>query len=325
MKRIFLSTAIASASIFALPATATAQDYPISGKPITMIVPFAPGGASDTLVRLLGQRLSTLWDTSVVVQNRPGGDMVIALQTVSRAEPDGHTISLTTSSFALNKAMKPDFPMDPLTDVTYMGLIGQSSYVLAVDAGAEYNSFEELLEATRGNSDKFNYASCCLGTYFAAEMIKNDTGLEGMHVPYKGSSPALNAMLAKDVQYIIDTTTATRPFVDAGNLKPLMVTGRKRSSSFPDVPHLTEAGVPGDYEVGVWYGFALPANTPDHIAQKANAALNEILAMPEVKSRIEELDIEVTPTTPEELTERVKKDLQAYTELLAVTDLDFGK
>lgn len=145
-----------------------------------------------------------------------------------------------------------------------------------------------------------------------------------MHVPYKGSAPALNAIFSKEVQYIIDTTTATKPFIASEKLRPLMVTGRKRSASFPEVPHLSEAGVPGDFEVGVWYGFVFPAGTPAEIVTKANTTLNKILAMPDVKSRIESFDIEVVPSTPENMTARVARDVQSYTAAMKSAKLDFG-
>lgn len=324
MRHTFLAMAVTAASMISINSTASAQDYPLKGKPISMIVPFAPGGASDILVRLLGQKFSEIWETPVVVQNKPGGEMVIALQSVARADKDGYTMGLTTSSFALNKVVRKDFPMDPVADLASIGIIGRSSYVLAVNADSSYKSFKELESATRDKNQHFSYASCCFGTYFAAEMIKASTGLDGVHVPYKGSSPALQAMLAKDVQYIVDTTTATKPHIVSGKLRPLMVTGRERSLSLPDTPHMTEAGVPGDFEVGVWYGLVFPAGTPMDIVQKANATLNRILALPDVKSRIEGLDIEVTPTSPEKMAARVTSDLKSYNEAIKVAKLKFG-
>ncbi len=324
MKRNFLSAAIIATSVLALGASASAQDYPKKGKPINLIVPFAPGGASDILARLVGQKLNEQWETPVVVQNKPGGDMLIALQSVSRSEKDGYTIGLTTSSFALNKVVKKDFPMDPITDFSFIGTIGQSPYLLAVGADSKIKNFKELEAASREKNSNFSYASCCFGTYFAAEMIKNATKLDGVHVPYKGSSPALNAILSKEVEYIIDTTTATKPFITSGKLRPLMVTSRKRAASFPDVPSMTEAGVPGDFEVGVWYGFAFPAGTPADIVKKANTTLNKILAMPDVKAKIESFDIEVLTSTPEQMTERVKADLQSYIAATKSANLSFG-
>ncbi len=324
MKRTFLAIAAAATTIFSVTATAQAQDFPKKGKAVNMVVPFAPGGASDLLVRLLGQKFSEIWETPVVVQNKPGADMIIALQSVSRSDKDGYTIGLTTSSFALNKVVKKDFPMDPVNDFAAIGLIGQSSYVVAVSTDSKYKSFKELEAASREKNSNFSYASCCFGTYFVAEMIKSATKLDGVHVPYKGSSPALNAILSSEVQYIIDTTTATKPFITSGKLRPLMVTGRKRSTSFPDVPNLTEAGVPGDFEGGVWYGLVFPAGTPADIVKKANATLNHVLAMPEVKARIEGLDIEVTPTTPQKMNEIITSDLQKYTAIAKSAQLNFG-
>ena len=324
MKRTFISAAAVAASILAIGGNAVAQDYPKKGKAINLIVPFAPGGASDILARIVGQKLNEQWETPVIVQNKPGGDMVIALQSVARSEKDGYMIGLTTSSFALNKVVKKDFPVDPVADFAFIGTIGQSPYLLAVGADSKITNFKELEAATRAKGSKFSYASCCFGTYFAAEMIKHATQLDGVHVPYKGSSPALNAILSKEVEYIIDTTTATKPFVASGKLRPLMVTGRKRSASFPDVPNMSEAGVPGNFEVGVWYGFVFPAGTPADIVKKTNAMLNKILAMPDVKAKIESFDIEVMPSTPEQMTARVNSDLQSYITTVKTAKLEFG-
>ena len=155
-------------------------------------------------------------------------------------------------------------------------------------------------------------------------MIKSATTLKGLHIPYKGSAPALNAILAKEVEYIIDTTTATKPFLASGKLRPLLVTGRTRSLSLPDVPNLTEAGVPGEFEVGVWYGFVFPAGTPPDIVKKANLTLNKILAMPDVKARIEGFDIEVTPTTSEQMGQKVIADLDKYLTAAKKANLKFN-
>ncbi len=324
MKNPLISISVAALALAATTGLAFSQEYPKSGKAINIIVPFAPGGAADTLSRLVGQKLSEEWGNPAIVQNKPGADMVIGLQFVSKAEKDGYTIGLTTSSFALNKVVKKDFPVDPIKDFSSIGIVGQSSYVLAVDANSKYKSFKELEAATKENKGKYSYASCCFGTYFAAEMIKTATQLDGLHVPYKGSSPALTAMLSKEVEYIIDTTTATKPFITSGKLRPLLVTGRKRSLSFPDVPHLTEAGVPGDFEVGVWYGFVFPAGTPTEIITKVNLALNKILAMPDVKARMEGLDIEVTPTSAEQMSQKVISDLDKYVTAAKKAKLNFG-
>lgn len=325
MKRTFLAIALAATSILTISGNALAQNYPESGKPISLIVPFAPGGASDILARLVGQKLTEEWGNPVVVQNKPGGDMVIALQSVARADKDGYTLGLTTSSFALNKVVKTDFPLDPVNDFSPIGLIGKSPYLMAVRADSDIKTFKDLEAASAKKDSHLSYASCCFGTYFAAEMTKTATNLEGVHVPYKGSSPALNAILAKEVDYIIDTTTATKPFIESGKLRPLMVTSRTRAPSFPDVPSLTEAGVPGDFEVGVWYGLVFPAGTPDAVVNKANAALNKILAMPDVKAKIENFNVEVTPTSPSDMKARVSSDLQSYVAAAKAANLTFGK
>lgn len=324
MKRTFLSLAIAAVPLLATGGNALASDYPKKGKPINLIVPFAPGGASDILSRLIGQKLNEQWDATVVVQNKPGGDMVIAMQSVARSDKDGYTIGLTTSSFSLNKVVKKDFPLDPVKDFAFIGIIGQSPYLLSVSADSKIQSFKALEAATQEKKSNFSYASCCFGTYFAGEMIKNATTLDSVHVPYKGSTPALNAILSKEVEFIIDTTTATKPFITSGKLRPLMVTSRQRAPSFPDVPNMTEAGVPGNFDVGVWYGFVFPAGTPASIVKKANATLNKILAMPDVKAKIENFDIEVTPSTSEKMAERVAADYQFYVQAAKTANLSFG-
>lgn len=312
MKKALIPIAMAATAVLAVNGAAWAQDYPKNGKTINILVPFPPGGASDALARLVGQKLSDAWGTPVVVQNKPGGDMLIGLQAVAKSEKDGYTIGLTTSSFALNKVVKKDFPMDPVGDFAFIGLMGQSPYVLAVNADSRHKTFKELEAATQDKSGKFSYASCCLGTYFAAEMIKNATRLDGLYVPYKGSAPAMTSILSKEVDYVIDTTTSNKPFIASGKLRPLMVTSRQRTAAFPDVPNMTEAGVPGDFDIGVWYGLAFPAGTPADIVKKANATLNKILAQPDVKEKIESFAIDVTPSTPEQMTERAAKDLRSF-------------
>lgn len=323
MKKFLTSVSIATLTFTATASLSIAQDYPKSGKAINIIVPFAPGGASDSLSRLIGQKLTEEWGNPTIIQNKPGADMVIGLQYVSKSEKDGYTIGLTTSSFALNTVVKKDFAMDAVKEFVSIGMIGQSSYVLAVDGNSKYKTFKDLETATKDNKNKFSYASCCFGTYFAAEMIKSATDLKGLHIPYKGSAPALNAILGKEVEYIIDTTTATKPFIASGKLRPLMVTGRTRSMSLPNVPHLTESGVPGNFEVGVWYGFVFPAGTPAEIVTKTNLALNKILAMPDVKARIEGFDIEVTPTTSEQMGQKIVADLDKYLAAAKKANLKF--
>lgn len=325
MKRTILTVALAAATILPLAVHAQANDFPKKGAVINLIVPFPPGGAADMQTRLLGQKLAELWGVNAVVQNKPGGDMAIGLQQVARSEPDGHTIGVTTSSFGLNKTVRSGFPLDPVKDFAPIGLVGQSGYVLAVHADTPYKTFKELEVATQAKGNDFNYATCCLGPYFATEMIKTVTGLKGMHIPYKGSSPALNAALSKDVDFIVDTTTIIKPQVDAGKLRPLLVTGRANSVTMPDVPHLGQAGMPGTFDVGVWYGWTFPAGTPKAIVDKTNAALNQILAMPDVKAQMERLDILVTPTTPDEMQSRVVADLAQYEKTIKEAKLTFGQ
>ncbi|WP_170168272.1 Bug family tripartite tricarboxylate transporter substrate binding protein [Pseudorhodoferax soli] len=307
-----------------MPTHATAQGYPEKGKTLTIVVPFSAGGATDIMARLIGQKFAEQWGVTAVVVNKPGADLLIGSQEVTRAKKDGYTMGLTSHSIALNKVVREGFPFDPSKDFDSVGMVGISSYVLAVDQRSPYKTFQDLEAASQAASDKFSYASCCTGTFIATEMLKEATKLKGLHIPYKGSAPAVNAMMGGETQFIMDTVTAVKPFIDSGKLRPLLITTREGSGALPGVPGLKDAKIPGTFEIAVWWGMVLPPATPPEIVAEANRTLNRILSMPDVRQRMEGFQIDVLQSTPKEMTERWQTDLDKYTKLVKAANLSFA-
>jgi len=318
-----LAAVLASACLIGMSSITHADTYPERGRTLNIIVPFSAGGPTDILARLIALKFSELWGVSSIVTNKPGADMLIGSQEVAKARKDGYTMGLTSVGIALNRVVRDSFPFDPVTEFDSIGTVGSSSYVLAVDQRAPYRTFQELEAASQRSSERFSYASCCTGTYIATEMLKEATRLKGLQIPYRGSAPAVNAMLSGETQYIMETITAVKPFIESGKLRPLLVTGREPSRSLPDVPGLNGAKVPGDFEVLVWWGMVFPAGMPPEIVAEANRTLNSILTMPDVRQRLGKLDIDVEPSTPAAMARKWRADVDKYSKLVKAANLSF--
>ncbi|RCW63197.1 tripartite tricarboxylate transporter substrate-binding protein [Pseudorhodoferax soli] len=315
---------VGASMLFGAAGAALASDnYPEKGRTLQLVTPFPPGGATDLLARVLAQKFSEAWGIPAIVDNKAGGDMLIGSQAIANAKRDGYTLGFTTSGFVLNGIARAQ-RVDPLTDFVPIGLVGRSAQVVAVNASAPYSTYKELEAASSAQPEKFSYASCCPGMHFAAEMLKSATNLRALHVPYKGSTPAVNAILGGETTFIIDTQTAVKPFVESGKLRALMVTSRQRASTMPDVPSLNEAGVPGQFETEVWWGLVFPAGVSPAIVAKANDTLNRILQSPEIRKRMAEMSIEPTASTPSEMARLMRTDFDRYSKLAKDANLSFG-
>ena len=307
-------------------ASAHAQEpYPVRGRTLTLIVPYPPGGPSDSLGRMVAQRLGEKWGVNVVVDNKPGGELLIGSQVVANAKKDGYTIGLTALSFVLNGIFMAKPPLDPVDDFAHVGLIASSPNVLAVNASSPIKSFKELEAFTAANPAGVNYASCCAFPYFATELLKSSTHLRGQHIPYKGSAPAVTAVMAGEVTYTIDGQSIIRPLVEAGKLRALAVTARTRSAALPQVPHLGEVGVPGTFSMETWWGLWLPAGVDPSIVNKANKALNEIVAQPDFRKRIQEFGMDAAIGTPADMLTRIRVDRDRYSKLAREAHMSLAK
>jgi tripartite-type tricarboxylate transporter receptor subunit TctC len=293
-----------------------AQSYP--ERPIRIVVPYPPGGFNDTLARTLSKYLTADWKQGVVVDNKPGGNTVIGNTAVATAAPDGYTLLITPLPFSVLPALYgAKLPYDAVKSFRPVIWAAYSQNLLVVRKGFPARTVGELVEYARKNPGKVNYASSGSGssTHLAAELLKSMTKTEMTHIPYKGSAPAVQAVLAGEADLLIDNLPNVTQHVKAGNLLALGVTGKERSALLPDVPTLHESGVPG-YEVLVWFGVQAPAGTPEPIVAKLNGQMAKILRQPEVVREFGAQGVEVVASSPEKFTELVKSEISKWGKLV---------
>lgn len=286
-----IRTALAAVAISS-GAVATAQTYPT--KPVTLVVGFAPGGSADILARLVAQQLSASLGQQVIIDNKPGAGGTIAAAAVAAAPADGHTLLFVTSGHAGSGALYPKLAYDTIKGFAPITRVGSSPVVVVVPAASAYGSFTQLLDAVRRSPGKLNYAAGGGGattTSLAAEFLKHETKLEMQQIPYKGSGPALTALLGGEVDLGFDIPSSALPHIRSGKLKALAVTSKVRASVLPEVPTVAEAVLPG-FEVTGWFGMLAPAATPPAVLVRLNKDVNDALAMPDVKERLASLGVE---------------------------------
>jgi len=266
------------------------EDYP--NRPVTFIVPFAPGGGTDTLTRLVGQKLEQRLGKPFVVENRPGSGTVIATNFVAKSVPDGYTIMMTVSSLAIDATLYKSLPYDPGKDVALVALIASVPFVLVVNPSLPVNSVEDLIKLAKERP--LNYGSGGIGAFhhLAAALFSSVTGIKMTHVPYRGTSPALADLMGGYIQLMFSDLGPAAPLIKAGKVRALAVTTKKRFASLPDVPPLDEAGVPG-YDAAAWQSVIAPAQTPQPILARLNTELNAIVAMDDIRARL--ADLGMTP------------------------------
>jgi tripartite-type tricarboxylate transporter receptor subunit TctC len=268
---------------------AAEQSYP--SRPVRVIVGLAPGGGTDTVGRILVQKLADVFGQSFVIDNRPSAGGNVAGELVAHATPDGHTLLIVTPTHVVNPSLYRDLRYDALRDFAAVGLITYSQYYLSVTNGIGVNSVSELLALAKNRPQPLSYASTGIGSanHLSGELLKHMAGINLVHVPYKGGAPALNALISGEVQ-ISFTSFAALPHAKAGRIKTIAVTGAKRSAVAPQIPTISEAGVPG-YEVVGWYGLAAPAKTPKAIIERLNSTVNRVL--PDLRDRYESLGMDL--------------------------------
>lgn len=282
-------------------------------KLITIIVPTAAGGGNDAMARVIGQKMNTLLGQSIIVDNRPGANGSIASEYVARARPDGYTLMFGyIATHAMNPALQK-LRYDPLKDFEPIGLVGYSPTLMVAHPKTQVKDVKELVTQLKAKPDRYSYASAGNGTapHFAAELFKLSTGTSMVHVPYKGSSPAVTDTLSGQTQFMFPSLFTAVPFVKSGKLRALAVAGPKRSALLPDVPTLKEAGVDG-VDVTQWYAFFAPAKTPKPIIDQLSKTLNQVLADKEVVKKIEGHGAEVASGSPEQLRALVQAELTKW-------------
>lgn len=283
-------------------------------KPITLVVPYPPGGAADTLGRIFARHVAAQMPGSTfVVENKAGAGTVIGAGQVAQAAPDGYTLLFTgNTTYTLNPALKPKLPYDPLKSFESLGLLGASPLVLIANPSAPFKTVKELLAYAKANPDKLSYASFGNGTtsHFAGEMFKKDAGLTIQHVPYKGSAPAMQDLMAGQVLLAFDTNVATVPQVQAGKIRALALTGPRKLSTLPGVPTLAESGFPG-FELTAWLGPVAPRGLPDAVRNTLVKAVAAAMATPAMKADLEKAGLEPLYEPPAAYEVRVNRELPA--------------
>jgi tripartite-type tricarboxylate transporter receptor subunit TctC len=283
------------------PVSAMAQDkWP--SKPITYIVPFPPGGTTDILARLVAQKLGPALGTTIVIENKPGAGGNIGSDFVAKAAPDGYTIlGGTISSHSINASLYPNLPYDPLKSFAQITLIGTNANVLIVGANSPIKSVQDIISISRSKPGSLSFASAGNGTsqHLSAELFKTIAKIDMVHIPYKGSAPAIQDVMGSQVPLMFDTTVVAAPFIESGRVRALAVTSGKRAPSLPNVPTMAEAGVAG-YEVVAWQGIFAPAGTPPAIVQRLYTEISGILKQPDVQERLAKLGVDPSGMTPQQ-------------------------
>lgn len=308
---VLMATALATASV----AAQAQAGYP--DKPIRIIVPYTPGGFNDTLARTVGAKLQAAWGQTVTVDNRPGGGTLIGTEAAAKAAPDGHTLFVVPFAFAVNQSIFKKLPYDPLKDFAPITLAASTPNLLVASPAAGVASVKDLIAQAKAKPGVLSYASTGTGSsnHLSMEMFKQMAGVDITHVPYKGSGPAVTDLIGGQVALMFDNIPNVIQHVKAGKLKALAVTTPVRLPHVPDVPTVSEAGVPG-YEVGVWFGFAAPAGTPQPVIAKLNSEIVKILRSPEVREKFAAQGVDVVGSTPEQFEAHIRQQAAKWAKVV---------
>ena len=301
-----MSTALAWSS-----AARAQQAYP--AKPIRLILPFPPGGSTDIVARLIGQKLTESWGQPVLIENRPGAGGNIAAETAARAAPDGYTLFQVNVANAIGATLYPKLPYDLITSFAPVIQLATTPYVLLAHPTVPAKNTAELIALAKARPGQLNYASAGGGsaTHLSGELLKSMAGVNIVHVPYKGTGPAVTALLSGEVDLYFATVPAALPLVEAKKLRALGVTSARRSPLMRDVPAIAEAGLKG-YETSTWHGVLAPAATPADVVVKLNAEIARTLAQPAVKERLVGQGLDPVGGTPEQFGAYLKTEISKW-------------
>lgn len=312
-KRILsLLAGAVGATGFAGGVAAASDAYP--DKSIRIVVPYTPGGFNDTLARTVGDKLSKVWKQSVVVDNRPGGNTLIGNSLVAKAAPDGYTLLITPLPFAALPALYgTKLPYDATKSFSPVIWAASTQNVLVARNDLGLATVKDIVDYARKNPGKLNYGSTGSGSsnHLSMELFESMTGTKLTHVPYKGSGPAVVALLGGEIDLLFDNVPNVINQIRADKFKPIAVTGQQRSPLLPNVPSVAESGVPG-YEVNVWYGIQAPAGTPKEVIQKLNGEIAKALGDPEIVKRFREQGVEVVASSPARFAELVESEIRKW-------------
>jgi len=308
---------LAALSLLALPAAPShAQDWP--SKPVKLVVPQAPGGATDVFARFMAQKLSAKWNQPVVIENRAGAAGVVGTDAVAKAAPDGYTLLLTyAGSQAVNQSLYAKLPFDSVKDFQTIGTVATTPFFLVVGMDSKYKTFNDLIAAAKAKPGSITYSTSGSGSinHLLSESLKVEVGIDMVHVPYKAISAALTDVIGGQVDNAFAAVPSALQLIKGGKLRALAVSSAKRNSSAPDVPTIAELGYPS-FDVSPWWGILAPAGTPRPLVDRINADINEILATPEAQAFFKEQGAEALPSTVDGFARTLEGDVQKWAKVV---------
>ncbi len=310
---ILMSTLLAT--LLAPGGTALAQaGYP--NRPIRFITPYVPGGSTSVMARLVGQHLTERWGQNVIVDNRPGGNTIIGTETLARAAPDGYTIMLVTSTHSILSHLTKT-PYDPIRDFAPVTSIGVAPQVLVLNMAVPATTVQEVITLAKAKPGQLNFGSSGAGgpTHLSGELFNILAGIKTQHIPYKGAAPVIIDLIGGQVQMFYSVPINVIQQVKGGKIKAVAVTGQSRLSALPQTPTFAEAGLPG-FDIKTWNGVLAPAATPKLIVEKLSAEISAMLALPSVKSKLEDLGVVTLISTPDQFSTLIKSDMATYLKVI---------
>lgn len=310
-----LSRRAVLAGLSALPLLVRAQSYP--SKPVSVVVPYAPGGTTDIVARLMAQALSASTGKNFLIENKGGGSTTIATGYVAKAAPDGYTLLANEMTQTIVPALFPKLSFDPIKDLAPVTVFAEAPYVLVVNSSVPVKNLRELVELAKAQPGKLNFASggSASGPHIAGELLKSVAGIEMTHIAYKGSGPALSDLLGGQVQVLITAAPTVIGQMSSGRMRPLAVAHSKRLISLPNVPTAAEAGFPG-FSIANWFGFAAPKGTPADVINYLNMEIQKVLSRPDVKEKLVAAGAEPVFMTPAEAMRHINAEALRWGDLV---------
>jgi tripartite-type tricarboxylate transporter receptor subunit TctC len=297
---------------------AHAADYP--SRPVRFVVPYTPGAINDFIARLIGQKLALKWGQQVIVDNRAGGGTTIGTDIVAKSAPDGHTLLLTATAFAINAVFYPKLPFDTVRDFAPVTLIGSAPMLLAINAQLPAKNVKELVALAKARPGQLAYGSTGSGgsAHLMGEMLKSMAGIDVAHVPYKGLAPALTDVMSGQLSYTFGSQLALDGPLKSGRVRAIAVTGKTRVRTLPELPTIAEAGYP-DYAMTAWWGVALPARTPPLLVNRLRDDVAAVLGENDVRERFAGQGIEIASTSPAEFAGFVRDEIKRWGEAVRIS------
>ncbi len=321
MKKRFALSWIFAAGLLVAGSTSAQQDFP--SKPVRMIVPYAPGGATTIVARLMGEKLTESWGHPILVDNRPGGNAVIGAEAMVRSAPDGYTVLLMTSAHIIRPLLTPVLPFDTIKDFAPVATLASSELIFALHPSVPAANLQEFISLAKARPGQLNFASVGSGgsTHLATEYFNMLTGIKTQIIPYKGTAPALTDLIGGQVHFFVSPPTDSLvPYIKAGKLRAIAVGGANRKPALPQVPTFAEAGLPG-YQMSLWYGIEAPAATPKRIIDKISGDMGRVMGTPDMRDKLLLAELDPMISTPEQFAAMIKVETEKYARIIRTANI----